>query len=400
MPEMNPPSRVEELRRELNATVLMQQAREHAGLTDYGDLGFVKSLEVMLDCYARDADFHAAGLAKFKNDILRSLINRLRFQNDLNQHPEIPDEDVSDPVIILGLPRSGTTKLQRMMAADPGLLKTALWQLRNPARHPGAAPEQPDPRIAATFVDDILGESKQELLAAHHFMAEQTDEDWMLFEYTFNDWFQNIFTPSPSWNDWQQTRTEPSDADSYRYVKSLFQYLQWQQGGRQDRRWLMKNCGHIGHMDALLQAFPRATLVHIHRHPAACVPSFAKIVADLWRMKTNNVESAYTGNFILQWEQHYIDRYLDSRQRLNLDGRIFDVPYDQIRDDPLSVIREIYRRADRTLTAEAEQAMLKWNNENEQHRHGKHSYSLEEFGLSEAKIDEAFGDYILRLVNR
>lgn len=204
-------------RAEVTPELLMQQARERCGLSDFGDEGFVRPLGRMLDCAVRDVRFHAAGLQEFKEDIIRDLVNRLRFRNDLRRHPEILEEDVTDPIIILGLPRSGTTKTHRMIGSDPSLLTTRMWQLLNPAPFPDAVAGRPDPRIAAASLGDALAEGRLEVHAAHHMTADQVEEDWTLFEHTFNDWFANIRTPSRSWHDWVMSRTEPSDLDNYRY---------------------------------------------------------------------------------------------------------------------------------------------------------------------------------------
>lgn len=391
--------RYEELSRELDIRQLMQQARAKSGLSDFGDETFVEPLRKLLDCRAHDTNFHPAGLNEFKLEVVRDLVNRLRFEDDLKRHPEILDEDVSDPIIILGLPRSGTTKTHRMMGTDPTLLKTYTWQLMNPARFPDAVPGQEDPRIAAaSYSYSLLAGENPDVQAGHHMAVLQLEEDWVLFEHTFNDWFHNNLTPSRSWQDWVMSRSEPADLGNYQYVRSLIQYLQWQQGGRQNRRWLMKNTGHLAHMEELINVYPKATLVHIHRHPRECLASFAKFVSALWSLRLAELDPASTGELILDWEKTSLDRYMKTRDRLGLDNRIFDVQYEQIRSNPMPVFREIYRCAGHTLSTEAERGMMQWENENEQGKHGKHVYSLEEFGLSDQKINEAFGEYIKRFI--
>jgi len=396
---MGSTNRYEELHRELDIRQLMRQAQDKSGLSDYGDEGFVTSLSKLLDCVARDTNFHAAGLKEFKEEVVRDLVNRLRFQEDLKRHPEILEEDVSDPIVIIGLPRSGTTKTQRMVGTDPSLLNIHMWQFLNPAPFPNAAPGKPDPRIAAASVGDSLyAEDNPEVQAAHHMAAESLEEYWNMTEFTFNDWFQNCRTPSRSWQDWVMSRTTPSDLDNYRYVKSLLQYLQWQQGGRRNRRWLLKGCGNLPYMRELISVHPEATIVHIHRHPRACLASLAKLLFDVWQLRAEKVDPEFVGELLLDWEKTSLERYIDIRDQLRLDDRIFDVQYDQIRSDPMPAIREMYRRAGHTLTAEAERGMLQWEKENEQGKHGKHVYSLEQFGLSEAKIENAFGAYVGRFI--
>ena len=397
-------NRYEELRRELDLKILMQQARDRAGLSDFGDERFLIALDKMLDCNARDTDFHTAGLRDYKEDIVRDLVNRLRFQNDLKHHPEILQEDVSDPIIIIGLPRCGTTKAQRMIGTDPSLLKMYLWQYLNPAPFPNAKRGQPDPRIAAAGFGDssalVSSTGNSELAAGHHLAADQIDEDWFLFEHTFNDWYFLNRNPSRSWHDWVMSRSEPSDLYNYRFVRTLYQYLQWQQGGRRGRRWLMKHTGHIAHLQVLLDMFPRATMVHFHRDPMDCIPSYAKIFQASWGTRASTVDPVLAGDLVLEWAGTAMTRYLEARKSLGLEGRIIDVQYDQIRNDPMPVIRDLYARASQELTHGAEQGMMQWERDNEQGKHGKHVYSLEQFGLTRQKIEDALSGYIQRFISR
>lgn len=393
-------SNYQQFRSELDTHKLIKLAKERSGLSDFGDESFISPLDMQLDCLSRDANFHPAGLREYKEEVVRDLVNRLRFTADIKRHPDILQEDVSDPIIILGLPRSGTTKTQRMLATDSSLLKTHSWELVNPVPFPNAVPGKPDPRIAAALGDSLYEKDSPEVDAAHYMAAEQVEEDWRIFTYCFNDWFPFMRSPSRAWHDWVMALAEPPEVENYAYARSMFQYLQWQQGGRQNRRWLMKSCGHLAHMEALVKAFPKATLVHVHRHPVSSAPSFAKIVLDVGGFRSADIDPKFIGEIVLDWEKTSLLRYMEARDRLGLSDRIFDVSYERIRSDPMPIFREIYCRAGHPLTADAEQAMLKWEQENEQGKHGKHVYSLEQFGLSEKKIDAAFGEYIRRFINR
>lgn len=390
-------NRGEEFRQVLDVKQLMKEAQDKAGLSDYGDLDFVIGLGKLLDSAATEVNFHAAGLKEFREEVIRDLVNRLRFQHDLKRYPQILEEDISDPIIILGLPRSGTTKTQRMMGTDPSLFNTRMWQILNPAPFPNAVPGQPDPRIAAAAQgDSLLVEANPDVNAAHHMAAESLEEYWNLTEFTFNDWYQNCRNPLPSFADWVMCRDKPSDLANYQYVKALLQYLQWQQGGRSGKRWLLKGCGELSCLGELVEVFPKATIVHIHRHPRACVASLAKLLHGVWSLRVSDVDPVMVGRIILDWEMRSVDKYLETRDRLSLSDRIFDVQYSQIRNNPISIVREVYRRAGHPFSAEAEQGMRGWEKDNEQGKHGQHRYSLEEFGLTGQMVDQAFAEYIRR----
>ncbi|MGE0830926.1 MAG: sulfotransferase [Hyphomonadaceae bacterium] len=379
---------------------LLEEAKNQAGLSDFGDEGFIVALEKMQECIAEDARLDAQGLGVSRQTTVRHLINRLRFQDDLKRHPEILEEDVSDPMVILGLPRSGTTKTHRMMGVDPNLLKTYMWQLVNPAPIPGAGAAVPDPRIAAAYDQEPLlpaNDANPALRAGHLYAAAEVQEDLWLFGLTFN---YAMFTRPLSVRHYEYLLTErfPSDLDNYAYFKSLIQYLQWQQGGRKGRRWLFKNTGNIAYLDALTRTFPRASYIHIHRHPAKSIPSVIKLATEGYRTEDANVDPLYISAFMHLRSKESVDRYLESRDRLGLNDRIYDVQYEQIRQDPMPVIREFYDRAGHELTPDSEQRMLRYEAENEQGKHGEHRYSLEQFGLSEKHIEENFGEYIRRFI--
>ena len=383
----------------LNVEALLKDARAEAGLTDFGDESFLIALQKVSECYAHDANFHRQGLENF----------RQRFQADLKKHPEILDEDVTDPMLIIGNPRCGTTKMHRMIGADTRLLKTYTWQLVNPAPFPDAKPGEPDPRIAAvenveSLLEDnavrLAGKTRAHDIRLGHFWgAWEVQEDCQLLGFTFNDDYQRITrVPSPSFRDWVRERTEPSNADNYKYLYSLFQYLQWQQGGKQGRKWVMKNTGHPAHLDEMMAIHPNASLMHVHRDPRVSIASMARLGRAIWSTRIQDIDPKFCGRYysgILKWN---IDRYLEARDRLKLDDRFVDVPYQQIRTNPIPYIREFYARSGYEYTAEAEQQQRTWDADNEEGKYGKHTYDLDEFGLSKKQIERDFGEYIERFI--
>src|SRR5690606_3699950 len=131
------------------------------------------------------------GREAFQHYIVRSLVNRLRIQAELSRHPEILDEDVSDPIIVIGLGRSGTTKLQKMLSAPDSVQKAVFWRLWNPARFPDARDGEPDPRIEAANFSNLTTADNPELDAAHHMAHTEVEEEWLLYTYTFEDWIWN-----------------------------------------------------------------------------------------------------------------------------------------------------------------------------------------------------------------
>lgn len=378
---------------------LMREARQIADLSDFGDPFFMDRMSHVLGRASVEVDFKPYGLEYMKSLYTHFLVNRLRIQADLERHPEILQEDVSDPLIIIGLPRSGTTKLQRMMAAAPNMQKLYAWRLTNPGRFPNAVPGEVDPRIAAWQTLNTMGVDNQEATAAHASPLDDVEEEWVLFDFALDETVAG-WTHMPLFHhrDWPAIGDREADRAAYRYVRTVLQYLQWQDGGRRGRPLLLKAVIHLPHMDALLECFPNAKLVHAHRNPHASIPSVAKLMWAHWKDRAN-FSKEFLGPQFLQWGSTAMNKYLEARRRLNLDGRILDVSYSDIRSNTMRAIARIYEHAGWSLTDTATAAMQRWEDVNPEGKHGKHEYAVEEFGLTTGMIDVAFRQYIDRFIH-
>lgn len=220
-----------------------------------------------------------------------------------------------------------------------------------------------------------------------------------LFGFTFNcNTLSTGRPPSPSYYDYTSKRTHPSELDNYKYVKSLFQYLQWQQGGRRGRRWLMKHEAHHGRLDEALAVYPKATLVHLHRDPLVSLPSLLKLMLESYKAINPDISADDIAPLLIRRLVDAMARYMEARERLALDERILDVKYEHIRSNPMPVFHEIYRRAGHRLTPESEALMAEYERINEQGKHRAHTYSLEQFGLTEDMLRQQFGAYMDRFI--
>ncbi len=368
---------------------MLAAASAATGLDDFGDDEFREALTRLVDSTNRESTLSAIGTVAFPADVQRILVNRLRFAADLKKHPEILDEDVSDPIVVIGLPRTGTTKLQRMMAADPDVQRLEYWRVLNPAPFPETIPGQADPRIAAAEqAIAMMAQLMPGWSELHPTAAEAVDEEEFLKLFTFKCIFTQLARPLPSFKAWYFAQPQQG---TYRYMKQLLQYLQWQDGGKQGRPWILKTPGHLGNMDLVLECFPKATVVVTHRDPRKLVPSLCRLAESSWRFFSESVDMQALGQAGLHDFLGEMKKHLRWRDRVGDAANVYDVRYEQIRDDPLGVIGEIYRRAGRELTPQRKQAMLDWAANQTSHREG--NYKAEDYGLSDAVIDEAYREY-------
>lgn len=366
--------------------LLAAASAQAGGLDDFGGWAFREPLEEFLASAREESQLSPEGVATLVQDTVRLLVNRLLLQADATAHPEIADEDVSDPIVIVGNPRTGTTKLQRMMGVHPGLQSVKLWQILFPARLPG----DPDPRPALTagFAQQ-LAEAAPQFMAAHAMVADEPEEEALILQLTFDRaGAHNWFYRTPSYHQWLQGRDQH---DAYAYLRSTLQHLQWQAGGRRGP-WVLKSPLHTGNLTTFLDTFPGSTVVHCHRDPATVVPSFCGLVEIIRATRGQQVDREELGAFLLQQLAEQWEQNLAQRPRVPA-ARLLDVRYDEIVADPLGVIRRVLDRHGTELSDTDVKAIEAWSDANPPGKFGRHSYSLEQYGLDEARVREGFAAY-------
>lgn len=375
---------------DLDAGELLAAARTEAALDDFGDETFMEGLTRLLAAVTAEAGLTPMGIMGLKADVVRLLVNRLRIHAAVTAHPEILEEDVSDPIVITGLPRTGTTKLQKSLAINSGFQKLLLWQILNPAPF-GELGQDPDPRITtAEQRSALMSTMSPEFMAGHPMTAEEPEEDLLLMQLTFRTPSFGYLHRAPSYVDWV-LGVDP--APTYEDLRRSLQYLQWQDGGRRDRPWILKTPIHLGALETLLRTFPAATVVHCHRDPCVAVPSTCRL-AELARLpNVEDLDRVELGSFLSSFWADAWARNIDQRSQLP-EAQILDVGYEQIRDDIASVLREIYARRDQPLDTAALEEMVAWEKENPQHKFGKFDYSLERFGLTRESVEKDFATYL------
>lgn len=373
---------------------MLARASAETGLADFGGDEFLEALNQLVESTNRDTRLTSTGATAAREEIHRILVNRARFADDLKRHPEILREDLSGAFIILGLPRTGTTKLQRMMSADPDVIRLEFWKTLNFAPFPETTQGEEDPRIeAARQAVIVMDQLMPDWRAIHGTDAEAADEEVFLQAHTCKSILQYLARPVTSYQTWYKTQ---SQRDTYAYMKRQLQYLQWQDGGRRGRPWILKSPAHVGVTDLLLEFFPDATLVFTHRDVYTAVASFCRLIECHWQLYLDSVDKEAVGQTVCEVFLTDLDRHIQLRDELGDALALVDVPYANIKSDCLGVIREIYARAGRELTPERERAMTQWEASHPQHAAGKVAYCLEDYGLARDEIATLCGDYLER----
>jgi hypothetical protein len=382
-----------------DADSLIADACAVDGLQDFGDDTFREPLHRLLTSLEEEARLNAVGEQVLRQRVVDILANRLRVQAWVTRHPEILDEQIREPLVIVGLPRTGTTMLHRTIAADPRMYAPLWYETRYPCPPLDWDPSTEDPRkIAGEAEVAAMLEANPDLLSVHPMDATGPDEDIMLLEQSFYSYNIQSFAHLPSFDAWVEAQDH---RQGYAYLKLLLQFLQWQkrQTGQEGERWVLKAPHHLHFLDLVFEMFPDARVVQSHRDPLETIPSLASMIFELWRIYSDDANPETVGR---QWARKFAEgmqRSMAVRDKLG-EARFLDLWFADTVSDPLREIARVYDFIGMDLTPEAEQEMRQWQEFNRRELRPGHNYSLDTFGFSEAGLAKQFAGYRERFILR
>jgi hypothetical protein len=367
-------------------------AIDKTGLRDFGDESFFQPLAVLLQSLDGEAKLSAAGRHGQSSRIVDLLANRLRVQHWLRRHPQIRDESIAPPVVIIGLMRTGTTLLHRLLACDR-LFHALLWyESRYPAplgSDIGDLREDSRIPLAREEVRQMIAASP-DLAAIHPLDACAADEEVMLLEHSFYSTVPESFASVPGYARWLE---EHDNTPGYRYLRTLLQFLQWQKKRRGEvaERWLLKTPHHLHHLDLLLDVFPGATVIQTHRDPLQTIPSLCSMNYALASMGSDTVDAHALG-------RHWCDKFARSLRRASAvrtrhPGQFIDVMYSDTASDPVATVQRVYDQLGLALAADTLSAMQTWLDDNRREDRDPHHYTLEQFGFTRDQLARDFAHY-------
>ncbi|MBX6419500.1 MAG: sulfotransferase [Nevskia sp.] len=375
---------------------LLEEARAaNDGLTDFGDPSFRAGLDVLCRALDGQAQLSATGTALMRQKLVTQLGNRLRVEDWFARHPEIAREEIAPPLVIVGLPRTGTTKLHRLLSRDPRFWWMAFWESQFPVPFTDESLERPIARIAAGHeLCAMMTQAMPRLLAIHPMDAEEADEEVMLMEHSFLSAF-NAYADVPDYERWLETQDQ---APAYRYLRRMLQFLQWQKRHRgiEAQRWLLKAPHHLLRMDVLLRVFPGAQVILTHREPEECVPSLASFIHTLWRIYSERADPQRAGRSWSALMRRALEHTLRVRDRPEFAGQFLDVEFRDTISCPMEVAERIYRFIGWPLPDSTRAAMRSWLAQDEKTHVGGHDYRAQDYGLSQEQLRRDFAAYRAR----
>lgn len=379
-----------------DAAGVLADAQRKEALTDWGPGDFERPLGVLLADYADSAsraDLNAVGAHILRSGIVHSLRMRLRAQEWIRRHPEILDEEVVAPVVVVGMMRSGTTLLQRLLAADPRFSCARGWEVVEVAPRLDHRFSGVDPRIEVAEGREAKSrELAPELFAIHPMYAREAEEEIVFLADAFLSHVPESGAHLSVYRSWID---EQDFAPAYDYLYRMLQFLQWQKrrAGAARERWVLKLPAHLGYLDLLRARFPDLHVVHMHRDPRTTIASGAGLNATLHAMHADTVDPHRVGAQWLQRMGWTNDRAMAVRDAWTDDAtRVTDIAFDDAVADPIGQVARVYDDVGLPLTAEAENAMRRWLAERPREA-PRPPYDLEKYGLCPEQVDERFTLY-------
>jgi hypothetical protein len=371
-------------RKPIRAVDLIKTAKRRCGVDDFGEGDFFEGLSRLLDSCERESRLNFVGRIVLRADVIRLLCSRLSMQRDRSAYPSIAQQEIREPVFILGLPRSGTTLLHTLLAVDPEHRVPFTWEVMAPSPPSRDSERRRIQRavescnyfnwLAPTFryVHPVGAKLPQECvsLMAPTFMSDQFDA--MYYVPSYQRWFLG--------HDLRP---------AYEFHRRFLQHLQVRQSAR---RWVLKAPTHVFALPALVSVYPDALFIQTHRAPLDAMASMSSLITILRRVFSDSVDPVTVCREAIDYWSKTLETFLRERDRL-AEHRFCDVNYVEMRGDPVAAVRRIYAHFGWSLSEKIEQRMRRVLASQPLEEYKLHRYNLSQFGVHEAESAARFAAY-------
>jgi Sulfotransferase family len=373
----------------LAASELVEEARRQTGLDDFGEDGWQEGLERLVRSLTEEADLTAGGADIMRLRLGMLLANRLRVTGVLAEHPEILDEEVGGPLVIIGLPRTGTTALSNLLAADPQIRSIRLWESSDPVPPPETATEDTDPRIAAAAAGlEAMYEAFPRMRSLYFQTPTGPSECQDLLGMEFRTEHFDGMARVPSYVEWV---VDCDMAGAYRMHRRVLQLLQWH---CPPTLWHLKTPVHMLALDELRAVYPGARFLWTHRDPAAVLGSVCSLIAFTRSWVSDRDDAAELGRQQLELWVEAVRRAVEFRDRVG-ESCFADLTFDALQTEPVAAIEDAYERLGLGLGA-GRDAVATWARDHPPGAHGTHEFALDEFGLDPDEVRARFAPFLDR----
>lgn len=370
---------------------LLEAACKATGLYDFGDKRFREGFSVLIKAYRKEAELSPLGKIVTRADTLRLLSNRLQLVENRKRIPAIAKETFEDPIVIIGLPRCGTTFLHRLLGQDPANRVPLTWETMIPS------PESLQPKRTNETAPRIqkvaqrlkwFGRLAPEYRKIHRTGTNYPQECISILSHSFQSvrFHRTHFVPS-YWRWLHQS----DNRFAYREHRAFLQHLQYFQAGNQSKRWILKTPAHTFFVEALLEVYPAARFIQTHREPITALASNASQIKMLRKVFSHSPKKSEAGRIVKDWSKA-LDRLTNIRQKIG-EERFLDLHYSEVASEPMAIVRKIYDYFGFELKPEQEARMKQFCLLQPKGKYGVHSYTPTELGFNWKEHGPAFDSY-------
>ena len=365
---------------QLNEDIAHKAAMKLVNLTDFGDPYYQEGLTQLIKSFKKDVNLNFMGRLRARERITDFLVCRLLMTEARKQTSHIFNKPLIPPIIIMGMFRTGSTLLHRLLAADPANRAIPLWELSCPF------PRSPDNRRDTIEKQvNIIRSLIPDFDTKHFLHADEPEECAILLGKTFiSTTFWNIATIH-GYIDWYLQQDHVKKYQEYRWM------LQYYQSEYPTRRLTLKSPEHTGSLTELLQSIPNALIIQTHRDPTQCINSYNSLLYSEQMPSTDNLDVKKMAETTLRMMSSEVKRNLAAREKYP--DKVFDVQYEQLVTDPIGTVKGIYNHFGLTWSEEYERVLNDYLQKNPKGKHGTHRYCSTDFGLTDAEIAEQFVAY-------
>jgi hypothetical protein len=368
---------------------LITAAAAETGLSDFGGDTFREGLDRLTDALEREAQLTGLGQEIMRMRFVGHLSSRLRIQDTFTRHPEIDREQVTAPIFIIGLPRTGTTALSNMLHADPAIRSLRMWESASPVPPPETATEDTDPRIAEAEVGlRFMYETFPRMRSLHFQSPTGPTECQDLLGMEFRTSHFDGMAIVPSYTRWVMHCDMTS---AYALHRRTLQLLQWHCPPRQ---WHLKTPVHMLSLPALRTAYPDARFIWTHRDPAEVMGSVCSLI-DYTRSWVSDQPSMGIGAEQTAIWSEALRRAVDFRHDVG-EEHFADVSFRTLNDDPVGTVAGAFETLGVPFGDASRSAVQQWAGAHRPGQDGSHDYTLDEFGLTTEGVRKEFGFYLER----
>jgi len=366
---------------------LLDAAHAATGLDDFGPDSFRPGLDALCASLADEAQLNDLGAVAISGMLVGSLSNRLRVFDWRATHPEVREERIDAPIVVIGMFRAGTTLLSRLFDQDPRNRALLMWEAGDSVPPPSLADHRSGPRVDAVHANNaMLAQINPQIEVVHHEQADEATECITVMAQDFKSLTYEAVANVPGYDKWLLGVDQRS---AYEYHRSVLQVLQ---SGGVRGRWTLKSPHHAIALEHLTAVYPDARLVLLHRDPVVLTASVCSLITTLSSTFTDADHTTYIAEHWPAMLEESVRR-IDAFRAARPEHPIVDVQYADLVSDPVATVRSIYAAVGDELDDAGAQAVAAYVAAHPRGQFGAHNYDVTEFGLDTGALAERFSSY-------